>query len=100
MLYNFNLIKYNNISCSLRGEKREDFENETVDSVIEKYVETKPAVKEEKSQSNPLTKDDKEIIHKKKVEGVTLFNQNKYEEAIKVFETVLLLNPNDEVYFV
>ena len=32
ILYNFNLIKYNNISCSLRGEKREDFENETVDA--------------------------------------------------------------------
>ena len=76
----------------------EGFENETVDSVIEKYGETKPAVKEEKPQSNPLTNEDKEIIHKKKVEGVTLFNQNKYEEAIKVFETVLLLNPNDEVY--
>lgn len=74
----------------------EGFENETAESVIEKYVEKEPA-KEEKPKESPLTEDDKTIIHKKKVEGVGLFNKGKYEEAIKVFETVLLLNPNDEV---
>lgn len=76
------------------------FEDQSVEDVIRMY--TPDPSKEKESKPAPpetvLSAEDKELIHKKKIEGVQLFNQSKYEEAIKVFETVLLLNPNDEVY--
>ena len=79
----------------------EGFQEKTVDDVISLYsstAEKKEEVKPPKPEE-ALTEEDKELIRKKKVEGVQLFNQSKYEEAIRLFETVLLINPNDEVYF-
>lgn len=77
------------------------FEMKSVEDVYQMYVPETPEQTESKpvDPASSLTDEDKELIHTKKVEGVKLFNQGSYEEAIKVFESILLMNPNDEMYF-